>query len=585
MRKRFHLAVALLVFGSIASLSATTLLGPGQVVDPREQLQIMFVLDLSSSMRSPVITGETPDDLSTLVQRLIEIENSPEYLAMAAEMQAIEEGQGFSLIARKWESSVVARDTWLAEKGLGRGLDVILEALAGRLSSLECDPSLNNQMASAQTIDEMGTWIDIACVGISVAEDERQSILDSLAFVGDQEYQDLRAEVEAATQSYMIAIDDLGYGSIADELSELLTSSSYYQLAEDLQRSAETYGFPTRLTLSTEAIKIMVDLAVMDSAVNSRNLKTGLVTFSNIATVIHSLEEDPQQIKAKLSELEPIQHTNLSLGLQSALDEINQRGTPEQPSLVILLSDGNANMGSSSSVVLEQLLSADNGATPICSLAIAGSDERIEAGQLEKIAVEAGGEFLTTASLEQVPSFFMNCRRRAAPDVVEHSIGIVQSGDQTTAARITVPRNTCALKVTMRHLGGQPFLLFADPGGDAIDESYQGAVRQNMEGLQLLTILAPKAGTWTAMIKHEDLEPANMSYSLVTRGTPCMATPTPILPTPTPTPSLLVPKGYMEQAWPYIASLGLLGLAGLFALLVVRSERRLSPRDRDHQTD
>ena len=82
----FILLLTLLIPAGSMSAAPPSQSGSGDVI------QIVLVLDVSGSMGTPVYTGIVPKDLLSLLLRVDELQNDPEYLELTAE--------GYKLVKR-----------------------------------------------------------------------------------------------------------------------------------------------------------------------------------------------------------------------------------------------------------------------------------------------------------------------------------------------------------------------------------------------------------------------------------------------------------------------------------------------------
>lgn len=79
-----------------------------------------------------------------------------------------------------------------------------------------------------------------------------------------------------------------------------------------------------------------------------RNLRVGVVAFSDSANLISGLTRDRNQSRQAIDRLEPLAGTAMGEGLAAALGEIErlrEQGQEEIPASVLLLSDGQSNRG------------------------------------------------------------------------------------------------------------------------------------------------------------------------------------------------------------------------------------------------
>jgi Ca-activated chloride channel family protein len=95
---------------------------------------------------------------------------------------------------------------------------------------------------------------------------------------------------------------------------------------------------PTRLAAATNAARQFID-SLPDGA------QVGVVSFSQGASVVAPLSEDRGRADDALARLTPQGGTAIGDGLNAALSQLGQRPAESAPGLVVLLSDGESNLG------------------------------------------------------------------------------------------------------------------------------------------------------------------------------------------------------------------------------------------------
>jgi Ca-activated chloride channel family protein len=162
---------------------------------------------------------------------------------------------------------------------------------------------------------------------------------------------------------------------------------------------------PTRLGAATTAARQFID-SLPDGA------RVGVVSFSQGANVVAPLSEDRSRADNALARLTPQGGTAIGDGLNAALTQLGQRPADSTPGLVVLLSDGESNMGqapmSVADLAQQQGVQVDTvgigqrGAQTYINRQPVGLDETT----LKSIASTTGGEYFYAADSGQLSDIY-----------------------------------------------------------------------------------------------------------------------------------------------------------------------------------
>jgi Ca-activated chloride channel family protein len=182
-------------------------------------------------------------------------------------------------------------------------------------------------------------------------------------------------------------------------------------LVTDVSRSmSATDVSPTRLEAARRAAKNFIDQV-------PKELRVGLVAFSDGAQTLATPTTDRASVQAALDSLQPINSTSTGAGLNAALDALHVRGTPRAgrpPAAVVLLSDGAARPGDPSDQIARE---AGRLHVPIHTVALGTNSGTIEQGgrllsvppdpvALARIAAESGGQAFNAHNAEALNSVY-----------------------------------------------------------------------------------------------------------------------------------------------------------------------------------
>jgi hypothetical protein len=219
----------------------------------------------------------------------------------------------------------------------------------------------------------------------------------------------------------------------------------------------------------------------------------------------------------------PLYQTNIGDSLIMGLNELESNEDPDIPQLLILLSDGHANVGMTSSEILALIPPrANEHDIIICTAGFADIETEVDFVLLEGLAYETNGEYLFTNSGAELASFFTACREAAVgKELAGQMTGIVIAEDFIEAGRVDIPANTCDLSLSLNFLSGMPAIELIDPTGKGIDPSQIGVSYQSQNQVQLLSVENPPAGEWIINLENQDSEGEDAVYSLVISTNPC----------------------------------------------------------------
>jgi hypothetical protein len=514
-----------------------------------ERPQVVLVFDVSGSMGQYVLPEDIPEELAALHDQLEQIENDPEYVRLSEELNTIYERPEVQKAQQTMNEAQAALDDWISENGYGDGLSAIGGDISGLLADYGCDENFGYVIANSTSMSEVEQMLNMACSakGVTLDDEQRQAVRDMVAFIEEPDFQALRQAADEANRAYSDTLSSAeGFQEIQTQLNDLQQSQNYYGLQEEFNTLAEELGIPTRLNLAKLAARTLLDLSRLDSIASGRESSVGLVAFSDNAKLIQSLTTDYGPLEAEIEELKPLYSTNIGDGLNTALDDLAENGDPDQPSAIILLSDGYANRGLLAEQILEQAEEFD---ATICSIGFGNDEKEVDAELLRGLADATDGEYLFAKSGEELVTFFIACRQGLVSRVVDQFTGTVREGEMVEAGQVEVSPDMRVLNLTLNYLEGQMVMDLIDPNGNTVDTDYHGVSIQQGENVQLITVNNPPPGQWTVRVTAKDAPQEGAIYNVVV-GIEQRSTPTP---------------SFMARIGPYIAG----GFVCLTLILVV----------------
>jgi Mg-chelatase subunit ChlD len=539
-------------------------------------IQIVLVLDVSGSMGTPVYTGIVPENLLSLLLRMDELQNDPAYQDLEDQMEEAENDPDVVDAKDIFDESYTTLEDWITSE-YGVSLIGVQAMVRGALVEAGCDDTSDNLITTAGTSDQIMFYLNADCP-VSV---NKWALLEELheflPYLNDSQYQTLREEWQANFRNYNEVLELSGYNSFAQQLEDYKTSGNFQEIQAEIDQLVELYSIPSRLSLAKSAAINLIDLSQLDKDNTGRDSMIGLVTFSNQAMFEHGLTLEHELLKPIIQSLVPLYQTNIGDALMLGLSELESNADPDQPQLLILLSDGHANVGLSSSEILAVIPPRANANDiTICTAGFADIETEVDFVLLEGLAFETNGEYLFTNSGTELGSFFAACREAAAGKELAGQItGIIDAGDIMEVGRVDIPPNTCDLSLSLNFLSGLPIIELMDPDGDPIDANQDGVSYQFRNQVQLLTVENPPPGEWTINLGNEDNQEEDAAYSLVISTNPCDG-PAPDL---VPAAAVDLPYFVSDQGMPVITA-GIIVVVILLAsatgyIILIRQRRSL----------
>lgn len=485
-------------------------------------IQIVLVLDVSGSMDTEVFTGIVPEDLLSLLFRKGEIQNDPEFIQFQEQMQEAEQDPQVMAAKEKWDNAAEALDEWMIAE-YGRDTTSVQQDVHDLLAAAGCEDTMDRAITTVGNLEELDFSLNVACPEGVVTDELRQGVIDLLPYLNDPEYQELRQDWKAAFQTYDDLLEESGYKSAAEQLEELKVESGLDEIEEEIDRLVELYNIPTRLELAKTAAINLIDLSRLDQANTGRESWLGLVTFSNQAQLNHELTLDHERLKGLIRGLKPLFQTNIGAALNTGLNELGRSVDPEQPLLIILLSDGHANVGMSSAEILAAIPPRANAMdVTICTAGFADLETEVDFVLLEGLAQKTDGEYLFTNSGSELGSFFVACREGAVgKNLAGQFSGVVEAGNRSDVGSVEIESHTCQLNATLNFLSGSPELHLVNPGGQTMDPSQGGISYQKRNQVQLFSVEEPQAGQWLIRVSNDDAAGETSTFSILVSTTPC----------------------------------------------------------------
>ncbi|RME08416.1 MAG: VWA domain-containing protein [Anaerolineae bacterium] len=546
-----------------------------QPPQPDDVIQIVLVLDISDSMKHPLLSEDLPEEISTLSEQISAIENDPALQTLNQAIEAALNDPAVLMAQAAWQTAAAELDSWLSENGYADGVEAVRATVGEKLAEMGCQvsPQYTLQMAVAGQLDELDYWIDQACAGAGIGFEGKQALRDLIPYLGEAGYIPLRQAYVDTLVARNNELEALDYFNLLQQRDQFYADSGYHQLQAEYDAKLDELGIPRKIDLARQAARTLIDLARLDENAGRRTSVFALVVFSTESALLQPLTADLEAVEGRILKLEPQYQTNIYAALDDALQELEQHRDPQHPSLVILLSDGHTNVGPGPDEILADMPPrAREIEARICTVGIGQTEAHVDRQLLRSLAEETGGQYLFARKGEELVNFFVACRQGVVGEVTQLA-GYIASGESRTLDAIALPDQVCEFSLALNYLNGDPALTINDPQGRNVSSGYDGFLLQEGTGLKLYTLLKPAAGDWQITVLGGDQGEGEIFYNIVVTSSLCEQTPTPVV-TPTPyfTRTPLPPPGLVEQTAPVlpVVVLVLLVMGGFLVVALLR---------------
>jgi hypothetical protein len=542
--------------------------------DPDEVIQVVLVLDVSDSMKHPILSDDLPEELLSLSEQISQIENDPQLQSLNDAIAAALDDPVFVEAENAWSDARSTLDTWLKDNQFGDDLESIRSELNLALFDYGCDPSpqYTLQLAISQILDELDYWIDQACAEAAIGFQEKQALRDKVPYLGNPEYLPLQQTYVETLTARNEALETLNYFELLAQREQFYTESNYELLKGDYGALIADLGIPLKIDMAKLAARTLLDLSRLDQTAGRRVSLVALVIFSTESNLQQELTPNLDAVESKIVQLEPQFQTNIYAGLNDALDELTRNGDPQSGTVVILLSDGQANVGPGPDQILAEIpLRANEMDASICTVGIGPTEAHVDRSLLRGLADETGGEYLFAEKAEELVNFFIACRQDVVGEV-DQIAGYVVPGVASPVDTVEMPPETCEFSMALNFPSGRPRLEILDPLGMPVELGYDNFSVQLGDNLSLYTLLNPLPGEWSLTVNSNDSGLDEVFYNIVMTTNSCPQTPTPdVSPTPRPTRTPMPEASLVEQATPIIPVAALVILVmGIFIIITLR---------------
>jgi len=485
-----------------------------------EKAQIVVVIDVSASMKQHVFGTNLPKEVADIQAQIEVIQQGDTFKKFMDNNLQAQTTPDIKAAQAAMSDAFSAVDQWLTDHNYGQNTGVAARRLADLAISFGCDslakPYRNASVASSSANGL--SLVDGACAkkSVTLTKDQRDQLKAVIAYLDDNDYKALVAAAKKAQSDYLTKLTStMSSGAISDLMKDP-DFQKYVQLIGQRENLAKQYKVPTRLDLAKLAVSTLLDLSRLEKEAGQRDTSIGLVTFSNDAYLVEPMTDDYDTLQAQVDAIDAESETNIGAGMQIALQEFKDHGDPQVPGALLLLSDGQTNIGQPSDLILSTGADAAKQANArICTVGIGNSEAEIDAKLLKGLADNTGGEYLFAKTGEELVGFLVSCRQSVLANVLQQYSGTLTASGSTDVGSASVPNGSPQVQFALHSQDGKVTLALTDPQGKVVDSLYPGAQIVQGTHTQMVVIDNPPAGDWKLSVDAADVPDTGTFYGVV----------------------------------------------------------------------
>ncbi len=259
----------------------------------------------------------------------------------------------------------------------------------------------------------------------------------------------------------------------------------------------DSLGDETKMDAAKAAAGSIVSMVRDASTAQGGSSPVGLAWFTTTATLSQPLSSNYDLVTAAVSEMVPLDNTNLGDGLEKGLGGLYGTSADDER-MIVLLSDGLSNEGMSNEDILSgPVARAAAEGIKIYTVGFGDSGE-LDEDLLREIATRTGGAYYFADEAFNLQNVYIKLRHEAGGEVLGDFTGDAYGEQQ--AGTFAVDPTTGELHGTLNTEGGFSQITLEDPDGLAVDGEYPGAAIFADSDPAYVIIKNPKPGTWTALV-------------------------------------------------------------------------------------
>jgi hypothetical protein len=261
--------------------------------------------------------------------------------------------------------------------------------------------------------------------------------------------------------------------------------------------------------------------------------QAGLVDFNFAARVDAQLSQDISSVQTALPSLFAEGGTGMPDGLKTGIDILSQ-DTSSSKKIIILLSDGMANIGHGNDQSLDMLAVRQQvldqatraGQEGICiytvgfgipgAIGTVSGEASIDEELLKQIPLNAGcGDNYNAQNATELGNVYVEIRHVSTGNVLLSQSGQIAQDQRLDIGNVQVPVNQSLLLYTLNWPGSQLDPILLDPRGKQVDSQYPDASLSLSSTIASIIIENPRSGNWRVAAKGVDVPEGLTAYNAI----------------------------------------------------------------------
>ncbi|MBH5318395.1 VWA domain-containing protein [Paenibacillus sp. GSMTC-2017] len=258
--------------------------------------------------------------------------------------------------------------------------------------------------------------------------------------------------------------------------------------------------------IGNEAMKMFIDM------LSEKGDRVGIVAYTDEIQREKALLEirsadDKENLKSFIDQLDRGSYTDLSVGIEGAVQILEDGATAGREPIIILLTDGNTSLdpksgrteAESNEVMKKAVKGANDSGIPIYTIGL-NADGKLNKNAIEDLSKQTDGKSFVTDSADDLPQILSEI----FASHLELNIVPVNSLTANGAyqdVKITVP-NSNVLEANISIMSNKPVeAKLIDPSGNAVAIPSQEVLLAKSKSYSLMKLIKPDQGDWTLQVK------------------------------------------------------------------------------------
>jgi hypothetical protein len=255
-----------------------------------------------------------------------------------------------------------------------------------------------------------------------------------------------------------------------------------------------------RLDFAKQGASRFVDLLSVGDGVGVASFSSGATVNSPLTTIAGTAEQSAA--KAAISGLSAGGATNVGGGLLAGLNQLTGQPNRSCNEIIVLLSDGDHNTGTSPGSVIPQLQQEN---VTVLSIGVGTGISTSGQATLQNVATQTGGRFFRVAGAADLTTAFIQLAAETSGSGILAQAPQSLSTGQTIEVDVEVEigAELAVFALTQQSAADDISLSLRNPSGGIIEVDYSGADVEVTVGPNstIFEVSSPQPGTWQMLIE------------------------------------------------------------------------------------